>query len=315
MTVDDASGATSRRSIGSEGSIFSIASRGSFSPSAQSVLHVRFVRLARSSEWAVSGRQARSFPSSPPSRGGHSCPSTRGGQPSLSGIAGMAPPAEPQGMAGEPRPAHHRCRRGEWRISVENPTIETLGVVTAVVIALRACALIALTLVPRSAGRSATPEWRPGLSSGDLPLRAAQWRSHRGCGDVCAGRGGADHAGGRDDARRCRPGGDRRDDGRVSRPSVCGTPGGLAALEAPAPPAHWSGTRLATTFGPNCPQPASNFGLASMSENCLYLNVYKPEHTKSNTGSLPVMVLDPRWRLRRGARATTTTPPGWSSTG
>ena len=67
-------------------------------------------------------------------------------------------------------------------------------------------------------------------------------------------------------------------------------PVGALRWKPPQPPARWSGTRLATTFGPHCPQPASSFGLASMSENCLYLNVYAPKHTKTNAGSLPVMV-------------------------
>ena len=66
-------------------------------------------------------------------------------------------------------------------------------------------------------------------------------------------------------------------------------PVGPLRWKPPQPPAHWSGTRQATTFGSNCPQPASNFGLASMSENCLYLNVYTPVR-KADAGSLPVMV-------------------------
>ena len=55
-----------------------------------------------------------------------------------------------------------------------------------------------------------------------------------------------------------------------------------------APPAAWHGVRAATAFGPHCPQPASAFGKASTSENCLYLNVFAPAH--SGGRHLPVMV-------------------------
>ena len=44
----------------------------------------------------------------------------------------------------------------------------------------------------------------------------------------------------------------------------------------PQPPAHWHGIWAATKFGPHCPQSAGLFGRPSMSENCLYLNVFEP---------------------------------------
>ena len=67
-------------------------------------------------------------------------------------------------------------------------------------------------------------------------------------------------------------------------------PVGSLRWQPPQPATHWSGVRATTTFGPNCPQPASNFGIASMSENCLYLNVYRPAGNDVDDGSLPVMV-------------------------
>jgi para-nitrobenzyl esterase len=55
----------------------------------------------------------------------------------------------------------------------------------------------------------------------------------------------------------------------------------------PQPFAHWSGVRPATAFGPHCAQPASPFGTASTSEDCLYLNVFAP--ARPMVGA-PVMV-------------------------
>jgi para-nitrobenzyl esterase len=47
----------------------------------------------------------------------------------------------------------------------------------------------------------------------------------------------------------------------------------------PQPAAHWHGLRDATQFANHCPQVASPFGVASDTEDCLYLNVYTPaEH-------------------------------------
>ena len=67
-------------------------------------------------------------------------------------------------------------------------------------------------------------------------------------------------------------------------------PVGQLRWKSPQPVAHWTGVRMATRFGPNCAQPASNFGLSSTSENCLYLNVYTPADNKVGSGKLPVMV-------------------------
>ncbi len=65
-------------------------------------------------------------------------------------------------------------------------------------------------------------------------------------------------------------------------------PVGPLRWQPPQPPAHWHGIRAATQFAPHCPQTASVFGRASTSENCLYLNVFRPARQRSS--ELPVMV-------------------------
>ncbi|HEX4659083.1 MAG TPA: carboxylesterase family protein [Streptosporangiaceae bacterium] len=64
-------------------------------------------------------------------------------------------------------------------------------------------------------------------------------------------------------------------------------PVGRLRWRAPQPAAHWKGVRSATRFGPHCPQYRSPFGMASMSENCLFLNVYTPSRIGR---ALPVLV-------------------------
>jgi len=65
-------------------------------------------------------------------------------------------------------------------------------------------------------------------------------------------------------------------------------PVGPLRWRAPQPPARWPGVRDASRFAPHCAQPASVFGRASTSEDCLYLNVFAPAgHAR---GALPVMV-------------------------
>ncbi|HUN33482.1 MAG TPA: carboxylesterase family protein [Trebonia sp.] len=65
-------------------------------------------------------------------------------------------------------------------------------------------------------------------------------------------------------------------------------PVGALRWQPPRPAAPWRGIRQATSFAPHCPQPASPFGVASTSENCLYLNVYAPAGAARR--DLPVMV-------------------------
>src|ERR1700683_866121 len=67
-------------------------------------------------------------------------------------------------------------------------------------------------------------------------------------------------------------------------------PVGPLRWRPPQPAAPWTGIRDATAFAPHCPQPPSGFGVASTSENCLYLNVFTPAGTRTGGRNLPVMV-------------------------
>ncbi len=70
-------------------------------------------------------------------------------------------------------------------------------------------------------------------------------------------------------------------------------PAGKLRWRPPAPPASWKDVRDATQFGPSCPQPtAKNPYLppGPISEDCLYLNVYRPTLRDSGDGGRPVLV-------------------------
>jgi para-nitrobenzyl esterase len=67
-------------------------------------------------------------------------------------------------------------------------------------------------------------------------------------------------------------------------------PVGPLRWRPPQPAAPWSGERDATTFAPHCAQPATPFGLASSSEDCLYLNVFAPAGRQHGGDGRPVMV-------------------------
>jgi para-nitrobenzyl esterase len=76
-------------------------------------------------------------------------------------------------------------------------------------------------------------------------------------------------------------------------------PVGALRWQPPRPAASWHGVRAATSFAPHCPQPSSSFGVASSSEDCLYLNVFTPAGARAR--HLPVMVWVHGGSLRTGA--------------
>ncbi|HWV26446.1 MAG TPA: carboxylesterase family protein [Aeromicrobium sp.] len=55
-------------------------------------------------------------------------------------------------------------------------------------------------------------------------------------------------------------------------------PVGHRRWAAPEPPAGWRGVRDATRFANHCPQVETPFGVASVDEDCLYVNVFAPAH-------------------------------------
>jgi para-nitrobenzyl esterase len=66
-------------------------------------------------------------------------------------------------------------------------------------------------------------------------------------------------------------------------------PVGALRWKAPQPMQPWSGVKQADTFGPGCVQAASPYTqVPSMSEDCLYLNIWTP--AKAANDRLPVMV-------------------------
>jgi para-nitrobenzyl esterase len=68
-------------------------------------------------------------------------------------------------------------------------------------------------------------------------------------------------------------------------------PVGALRWKAPLPAIAWKGVRDASTFATHCPQPDTAFGRASnSSEDCLYLNVYRPASAFHRGDKLPVMV-------------------------
>src|SRR5690348_16682551 len=68
-------------------------------------------------------------------------------------------------------------------------------------------------------------------------------------------------------------------------------PTGNLRWRPPASPAGWRGVRDATQFGPSCPQTAGPFlPPGTISEDCLYLNVYAPTAGNNDQGGRPVLV-------------------------
>jgi para-nitrobenzyl esterase len=67
-------------------------------------------------------------------------------------------------------------------------------------------------------------------------------------------------------------------------------PVGALRWRAPQPARSWSGIRDATAFGAHCAQPGGSFGIASTSEDCLFLNVFTPDRPLQSLAHAPVMV-------------------------
>lgn len=70
-------------------------------------------------------------------------------------------------------------------------------------------------------------------------------------------------------------------------------PVGALRWVPPRPPARWRAPRDASHFGDHCAQGASPFGIASTSEDCLFLNVFTPARDDAEgeeAERLPVMV-------------------------
>ena len=68
-------------------------------------------------------------------------------------------------------------------------------------------------------------------------------------------------------------------------------PTGPLRWQPPQPVPADMATTAATGFGPHCAQLASPYGIASTSEDCLYLNVYAPQQQRAaGSRPLPVMV-------------------------
>ena len=67
-------------------------------------------------------------------------------------------------------------------------------------------------------------------------------------------------------------------------------PVGAMRWQPPQPVPESLATHTATSFGPHCVQPASAYGVASNTEDCLYLNVFVPDKKRpANAPKLPVM--------------------------
>jgi len=67
-------------------------------------------------------------------------------------------------------------------------------------------------------------------------------------------------------------------------------PVGQLRWRPPAPAAPWSAPLKATQFAPHCPQGPSPFGKVSISESCLFLNVFAPARGLERGERRPVMV-------------------------
>ena len=78
-------------------------------------------------------------------------------------------------------------------------------------------------------------------------------------------------------------------------------PTGNLRWRPPQPLAGWQGVRDATRFRLSCPQPQNPALTGPTSEDCLYLNVYRPTLGSSDGGGLPVLVWIHGGRFTLGA--------------
>jgi para-nitrobenzyl esterase len=67
-------------------------------------------------------------------------------------------------------------------------------------------------------------------------------------------------------------------------------PVGQRRWKPPARAADWQGVRDATKHAPHCAQPVSPVGVATSTEDCLYLNVVAPAGSRKGAPDLPVLV-------------------------
>jgi para-nitrobenzyl esterase len=67
-------------------------------------------------------------------------------------------------------------------------------------------------------------------------------------------------------------------------------PTGDKRWRPPQPATRWQGIRDASQFGPHCAQAGGAFGIASQSEDCLFLNVFLPKLAFQELPFAPVMV-------------------------
>jgi para-nitrobenzyl esterase len=67
-------------------------------------------------------------------------------------------------------------------------------------------------------------------------------------------------------------------------------PVGARRWRPPVPAARWHGVRDATSYGSRCPQLPSSNGAGSENEDCLYLNVFRPERRHDRGHRAPVLV-------------------------